>query len=572
MTREFDEILHKPEPVAESQREDNEGWGTKLLREAQVFGKAAVNSLDNGVKEAIDDPGGTALRAGSAFVLGFGLGGLARAGGAGSFLAKSVGVGFTVSLVADGLDKRRWDGVSKAWSDTWQSKENVERSQKLVEDSVGRFAVDLGAMTVLGGAGAYAGGKFFGTRALAADLKMHDSAKVLGARTFEASAEPVRAIGPAAKDGTIGIAHDGSRIIYKPDGHVITVGKDGTTTVRKPGGEMFTRLPNGTITSEVPGLNSAEVAKLGDRVPGAEPLNVYSRSQEQIGRLLSNFAHTPFELDGIRYGSVEAFYQSLKLPEAQRASVRDLWGYKAKEVGRGLHPTHTTYNGTEIELGSKAHHDLVKRAITAKIEQTPNLKEGLLATGERPIVHDTGGPESPTTRYPNRVFARTLEEIRSDLAAMKGRTLTGPKPIHEALSEVKDPVADRNHSVSAYAEALRGMDFKVDKYLGSGSDSMAFRLENGDVLKITGNRQLTPEMGNRSFDLPILEQGTKQVGDAQVTYFVQPHAEPANHADVMSFFGQLQGQGYAWRDPGAGQIGRWNGQIKLIDPFAVVKK
>ena len=38
------------------------------------------------------------------------------------------------------------------------------------------------------------------------------------------------------------------------------------------------------------------------------PLNVWSRSDEDIGRQMSHFAHTPFVLDGVAFGSVEAFY------------------------------------------------------------------------------------------------------------------------------------------------------------------------------------------------------------------------------------------------------------------------
>jgi predicted NAD-dependent protein-ADP-ribosyltransferase YbiA (DUF1768 family) len=38
------------------------------------------------------------------------------------------------------------------------------------------------------------------------------------------------------------------------------------------------------------------------------PLNIWSRSDEEIGRLMSHFAHTPFTLDGVEFGSVEAFY------------------------------------------------------------------------------------------------------------------------------------------------------------------------------------------------------------------------------------------------------------------------
>jgi predicted NAD-dependent protein-ADP-ribosyltransferase YbiA (DUF1768 family) len=44
-----------------------------------------------------------------------------------------------------------------------------------------------------------------------------------------------------------------------------------------------------------------------------KPLNVWSMSDEEIGREMSNFAHTPFVLDGLEFGSVEAFYVWLLL-------------------------------------------------------------------------------------------------------------------------------------------------------------------------------------------------------------------------------------------------------------------
>src|SRR5438045_3400389 len=49
-----------------------------------------------------------------------------------------------------------------------------------------------------------------------------------------------------------------------------------------------------------------------------EPINVTSRSLDPAIQLISNLAPSPFELDGRRYGSVEAFWQGLKFPEESR--------------------------------------------------------------------------------------------------------------------------------------------------------------------------------------------------------------------------------------------------------------
>ena len=53
-------------------------------------------------------------------------------------------------------------------------------------------------------------------------------------------------------------------------------------------------------------------------MPVVEPINVTSRSPDPTVRLIANLAHTPFELDGHAYASVEAFWQGLKFPDAER--------------------------------------------------------------------------------------------------------------------------------------------------------------------------------------------------------------------------------------------------------------
>ena len=82
------------------------------------------------------------------------------------------------------------------------------------------------------------------------------------------------------------------------------------------------------------------------------PLNIWSRSEEEIGRLMSHFAHTPFELDGVAFGSVEAFYTWLIAGPARRPRVAPLWGPRAKhEAPRSL-PTHFDYHGRTIAFES----------------------------------------------------------------------------------------------------------------------------------------------------------------------------------------------------------------------------
>lgn len=147
-----------------------------------------------------------------------------------------------------------------------------------------------------------------------------------------------------------------------------------------------------------------------------KPLNVYSRSDEKIGRLMSNFAHTPFTLDGVTYASVEGFYVALKfLDEDKRTRMATLYGPVAKSMGKKSRLVTTCYRGEWFELGSETHHALIKRALRAKLEAHPEIARAFVATRPRPIVHETGRPDPAGARFPATVFCRVLTELRDEL-------------------------------------------------------------------------------------------------------------------------------------------------------------
>jgi predicted NAD-dependent protein-ADP-ribosyltransferase YbiA (DUF1768 family) len=146
-------------------------------------------------------------------------------------------------------------------------------------------------------------------------------------------------------------------------------------------------------------------------------LNVYSRSDEEIGRLMSNFAPTPFALDGVSYGSVEGFYVSLRfLDEGKREKVRKLYGNVAKSMGKKSRLTRTCYAGEWFDLGSDAHIVLIKRGIRAKLAAHPEIARAFVATRPRPIVHDCRHPEPKDAVFPAAVFVRILTELREEFA------------------------------------------------------------------------------------------------------------------------------------------------------------
>ena len=148
-----------------------------------------------------------------------------------------------------------------------------------------------------------------------------------------------------------------------------------------------------------------------------KPLNVFSLSDEEIGRLMSNFANTPFTLDGIEYASVESFYVSLLfLEEEKKAKMRKLYGIVVKRMGKKSRLTRTCYGGEWFDLGSETHIALIKRAIAAKLGAHPAIASTFVATLPRPITHDCGHPEPANTVFPAAVFCKILTELRGEFA------------------------------------------------------------------------------------------------------------------------------------------------------------
>lgn len=133
---------------------------------------------------------------------------------------------------------------------------------------------------------------------------------------------------------------------------------------------------------------------------------------------MSNFAHTPFTLDGVEYASVEGFYAAILIQnnENKKAKVRTYWGIRAKHAIPNTRPAEFEYRGELVRLGSPEHHALIKRAIHAKLEAHPTLLEAFMATAPRPLIHETGYPPKGDSEFPSEVFCRILTELRHELS------------------------------------------------------------------------------------------------------------------------------------------------------------
>jgi predicted NAD-dependent protein-ADP-ribosyltransferase YbiA (DUF1768 family) len=150
-------------------------------------------------------------------------------------------------------------------------------------------------------------------------------------------------------------------------------------------------------------------------------VNVYSKAKG-LGAILSNFARTPFVLDGVECASMEGFIQGLKVEEpAKQRSICARHGARAKRAGtkvrnrKAWNSQTVWWQGHPVPYRSEAHFELIRRALEAKFDQDRTARDALIATGDAELIHDTGKPESPRTSLPAARLLAMLRAIRTGL-------------------------------------------------------------------------------------------------------------------------------------------------------------
>lgn len=68
-------------------------------------------------------------------------------------------------------------------------------------------------------------------------------------------------------------------------------------------------------------------------IDGVDHINVYSKGDTELGRLLSNFAHTPFTGGGRQFASVEGWWHWYCTGKKLH-HLAGLYGFRAKQEGR----------------------------------------------------------------------------------------------------------------------------------------------------------------------------------------------------------------------------------------------
>ncbi len=173
----------------------------------------------------------------------------------------------------------------------------------------------------------------------------------------------------------------------------------------------------------------------------AGPGEVIVSKRNELG-LLSNFAATPFDLDGRRYASVEGLWQAMKYPENSRVwpadprhgfpdldwdftrdEVESMTAFEAKEAGdMGSTNMHmmgidwVTHRGRKMDYHTPEkgdHYDVIVRAMRAKLQANPEVRRVLLATGDLTLRpdHKQGENPPPAWRYCD-IWMEIREELQ----------------------------------------------------------------------------------------------------------------------------------------------------------------
>ncbi len=219
---------------------------------------------------------------------------------------------------------------------------------------------------------------------------------------------------------------------------IVILGVGGCVTV--PLGSLTDRQPIGK-TGYPPhwwAPVAEEAAAWWEVLPqAAEPGEVILSKRNELG-LLSNFAHTPFVFRGVRYQSLEGFWQMMKYPEGptdQRATfpgikwlhtrqaVSRMTGANAKAAGdlassnmEAMGIAWVTFQGRRMTYRTPergAQHDLIAAATRAKVDQNTDVRDVLLSTGDlilRPDHHQP--PDAPPAWRYHEILMMIRDELQ----------------------------------------------------------------------------------------------------------------------------------------------------------------
>lgn len=154
--------------------------------------------------------------------------------------------------------------------------------------------------------------------------------------------------------------------------------------------------------------------------PAQLTINMF-RDSPWPGNILSNFAQTPFIIDGVTCSCSEAFIQSLKSPNPEEQielcslQGKEAWERGSKVTDRIFSAGCVWWLDNKLTLHSIEHFRLVKRGLIAKFTQSKIAHDALIGSENATLIHEFGKPKGSRESLPIEVFCEIITEIRSEL-------------------------------------------------------------------------------------------------------------------------------------------------------------
>jgi hypothetical protein len=113
--------------------------------------------------------------------------------------------------------------------------------------------------------------------------------------------------------------------------------------------------------------------------------------------LLCNAAPAPIVLNGEGFSSVDSFYQAIQIPEGtpERAACAVAPLHDGQRLARRHRAGALSYRGERIAVGSAEHEGLLAAAISAKVDQNPDVQVALRETGFARLIFPSNGSGEP---------------------------------------------------------------------------------------------------------------------------------------------------------------------------------
>jgi predicted NAD-dependent protein-ADP-ribosyltransferase YbiA (DUF1768 family) len=166
------------------------------------------------------------------------------------------------------------------------------------------------------------------------------------------------------------------------------------------------------LTKDRPMKVSATPCDLDPDSDGKTHINVFSGGRTWLGRQLTNFARTPFVVDGEEWASMEAFWFGSRMPAGPyRDAIRGLHGHEARSAGQEYERTVGRLSPKDDSPEFQASYE---KAFRIKLDTHPSLALAL-AQSDLPLRHYYSFKDGTVKDAGYKWMTAFMEHVREEL-------------------------------------------------------------------------------------------------------------------------------------------------------------